>query len=446
MRFLALAAAGLLLAACHSGPAATTAHPPVISSTTAPEAPSPPPRYYAAVAFDQVNQEAVLFGGVAGVFDETLYSDTWTWHASRWQRHDLSVHPTARDLAAMAFDPISRRSIMFGGEPDSGETWAWDGSSWKQLEPRNSPSPRSGVLMAFDPALGRLLLFGGTTGLNTLLYDTWEWDGGNWIKLPIPDATFAGLEGGLGYDPITKRMMLMGLGGGVGNDRKNWFLEPKGWVAQRFSNTAVPFTGFTLSTDSSGRLVLFGGSNSLGGRKGFGATNDTWAWDGSDWILRTVRVAPSARWQPASVVDSTTGDVVLFGGIAQDGYRNLYALDDTWTWDGSAWTQRSPLRATGLVQALFVVAVMTPIQPPADEIFELRLNRPDGTRLVTHLCAHTKLNPCDSEFGYVWTFPPSKTGFATYSVLYGRGAPDFELSGGVVDMLHSRTYYLEYNG
>ena len=35
--------------------------------------------------------------------------------------------------------------------------------------------------------------------------------------------------------------------------------------------------------------------------------------------------------------DAATADVVLFGGFDNQGY-----LGDTWTWDGSAWTEQVP--------------------------------------------------------------------------------------------------------
>jgi len=36
--------------------------------------------------------------------------------------------------------------------------------------------------------------------------------------------------------------------------------------------------------------------------------------------------------------DSTRGQVVLFGGLD----ANSKVLGDTWTWDGTTWTQKSP--------------------------------------------------------------------------------------------------------
>jgi hypothetical protein len=78
-----------------------------------------------------------------------------------------------------------------------------------------------------------------------------------------------------------------------------------------------------------GKLILFGGRN------GTTTHNDTWSWDGTDWT-QVSTTGPSHR---STVLSSNpaTGQLILFGGESGAGYFN-----DTWTWSGSAWTQLSP--------------------------------------------------------------------------------------------------------
>jgi hypothetical protein len=80
-----------------------------------------------------------------------------------------------------------------------------------------------------------------------------------------------------------------------------------------------------------GEVVLFGGTDDddLG---------DTWTWDGTDWTQRTPAHHPSARFGMGMTYDSARSEVVLFGGAVAGG-------DDTWTWDGTDWTQRTPPHA-----------------------------------------------------------------------------------------------------
>lgn len=47
--------------------------------------------------------------------------------------------------------------------------------------------------------------------------------------------------------------------------------------------------------------------------------------------------APGSRDFPAMAYDNATGTVVLFGGL-----QGNTVLGDTWTWDGTSWTQQQP--------------------------------------------------------------------------------------------------------
>jgi hypothetical protein len=56
---------------------------------------------------------------------------------------------------------------------------------------------------------------------------------------------------------------------------------------------------------------------------------------------------PSARMQAAMAYDAATGTVVLFSGDTLHS-----APDDTWTWDGTTWTEQAPATSPpGLVSA-----------------------------------------------------------------------------------------------
>jgi len=80
-----------------------------------------------------------------------------------------------------------------------------------------------------------------------------------------------------------------------------------------------------------GQVVLFGGS-------GAGILGDTWVWDGSNWTEKTPSNNPSPRDAFATVYDSAHSQVVLFGGADSTGN----SLNDTWVWDGTNWTQEFP--------------------------------------------------------------------------------------------------------
>jgi N-acetylneuraminic acid mutarotase len=81
-----------------------------------------------------------------------------------------------------------------------------------------------------------------------------------------------------------------------------------------------------------GEMVLFGGSGN-----GNQDLADTWTYDGSSWTQNTA-TGPAARASHAMASQGTT--VMLFGGSANGGTP----LGDTWAFDGASWTQA---RATG---------------------------------------------------------------------------------------------------
>ncbi len=79
-----------------------------------------------------------------------------------------------------------------------------------------------------------------------------------------------------------------------------------------------------------GQIVLFGGYN-----PNSGFLNDTWVWDGANWIQKSPQTSPPAREGHAMAYDIARGQVVLFGGLD----ANMNPLNDTWLWDGITWTQ-----------------------------------------------------------------------------------------------------------
>ncbi|MER3513473.1 MAG: hypothetical protein C4310_02960, partial [Chloroflexota bacterium] len=70
-----------------------------------------------------------------------------------------------------------------------------------------------------------------------------------------------------------------------------------------------------------------------------GYCSDTWEWNGTTWTQRTPDPTPPPRRRHALTYDMARGAVVLFGGEGASGL-----LNDTWEWDGLAWTQ--PLAQT----------------------------------------------------------------------------------------------------
>ena len=57
------------------------------------------------------------------------------------------------------------------------------------------------------------------------------------------------------------------------------------------------------------------------------------------WERKTPATAPPGRAGTNLVWDDARGQVVMFGGTGSSGVP----LGDTWVWDGSTWTEKTPL-------------------------------------------------------------------------------------------------------
>jgi hypothetical protein len=82
-----------------------------------------------------------------------------------------------------------------------------------------------------------------------------------------------------------------------------------------------------------GRVVMFGGYGS--NARGNGFLDDTWVWDGTAWTQQHPEQSPPARYHAAMA--TLNGRVVLYGGESSGG-----VLGDTWEWDGTSWTEMHP--------------------------------------------------------------------------------------------------------
>ncbi len=110
-----------------------------------------------------------------------------------------------------------------------------------------------------------------------------------------------------------------------------WVWDGTAWDQQSPTTSPTARINAALARTQSGTTngaILFGG---------FDGTNylaDTWTWDGTNWTEQTPATSPPAR--AGATIEYFDGQVVLFGG-----YNGTSYLNDTWTWDGTTWTEQS---------------------------------------------------------------------------------------------------------
>lgn len=112
-----------------------------------------------------------------------------------------------------------------------------------------------------------------------------------------------------------------------------------GWMQMHPKHTPGRRANSAVAYDSTRhRIVLFGGISEWIGSS-FYYEQDTWEWDGQDWIQMHPKTNPSPRAGQMMAYDQKHGVVVLFGGEEKSG---TFMFSDTWIWDGKDWTLMSP--------------------------------------------------------------------------------------------------------
>ena len=295
---------------------------------------SPPPRYQHAMA-SEGNGKVILYGG----FNSTsgILGDTWEWNGTTWTQLSPAHTPGLRDGHAMATESTGKL-IVFGGRNSGGmltDTWEWNGTDWTQ-KATGGPAARYNHSMSDEGGNGSVLLFGGS-GASGALADTWEWNGTSWTQKATsgPSARY---NAGLAYDVSGKVLLFGGLDPNSANLEvgDTWEWSGSAWT-QRSPAMAPPArTRQGMAYDATlARTVMFGGTGVSG------ALNDTYLWDGTNWTLVTASTAnPSTRYGH-SLADEGGGKILLFGGY------NGTLFNDTWRYNGTAWTQLSPATSPG---------------------------------------------------------------------------------------------------
>lgn len=288
---------------------------------------TPPLLQWAALAYDEKRDVVVLSGVQAGTNNNVL----WELDGAQWVDKQVDVAPNITGGAVLAYDSERERVVQYGGDAIIGgdprdDIWEWDGVMWRLRPAPPLPAARQLCAIASDPVRGRVVMFGGQ-GDTIPLDDTWEWDGRTWRQ-------FAGqgpplrVNAAMAYDGSAREVVLFG---GVGAEvyGDTWRFDGTRWL-EAASTGPAPRYGHAMAYDSKReRVWLFGGED---GSQWFA---DIWQWDGTTWTQHTPMNGPSARSHARLAYDTALDRVVMFGGVAADGTK----LTDTWAWDGTAWAE-----------------------------------------------------------------------------------------------------------
>lgn len=253
--------------------------------------------------------------------------------APRWVEQTPPTHPPGRSNGAMASDAARGTTVLFGGFfPYRDDTWTYDGTTWTQRFPATHPPGRGGATIAYDSARQEVVLFGGQTSAG-IVADTWTWDGTTWTQRFPATSPPARSGATMAYDAARQQVVLFG-GNRVLSDTWTW--DGTTWTRQLPAHSPPPRESGAMDYDAvRANTVLFSGT-STGGIPG--AVNDTWTWDGVDWTQRSPTTSPAARFGHRLSFDPAIGKTVMFGGNLFNGPNGF--TNETWLWDGTNWEQQ----------------------------------------------------------------------------------------------------------
>jgi hypothetical protein len=264
-------------------------------------------------AYDILRQRAVLCGGKAwdGMRDTLA---TWEWDGVGWELRDDVTHSFVFDGYALAYDLARGQTVLFGGKAYLGTVLTWfnhtrlfDGTQWRGALPATLPAPREGAAMAYDAIRQRTVMFGGVSSSAGHFGDTWEWDGSAWALRatggPPPRAWHA-----MTYDLARQRVLLHGGSTYTSEFGDSWEWNGTAW--QRLSITGGP--GIRISPSMAydvrrQRVVLHGGYDRTT------VLTDTWEWDGTQWMRLPITV-PRAFVSTRIVYDLARARTLLVQG------------------------------------------------------------------------------------------------------------------------------------
>lgn len=312
------------------------------------------------LAYDTARDRVVLFDGV----------ETWEFDGVSWQRPAAgSANPPQRTEFAMAFDPVRRRTVLFGGYDQNGkprgDTWEWDGSAW--TEQTRASEAFLGTGGVFDTARGHMLsvvggetwelddlswhrhatahippngpmVFDDTRGVVVLFAgELWEFDGTDWshhatAHTPLPGSTTLRMA----YD--SARHLIVALAHGEVIPAETWIYDGVDWA--QTANFPRPNLHESLAFDaSSGKVVAFDGSVSVPPFY-HEDRNGMFEFDGAVWRgVQTVGPVPAPRESAAMAYDVRRRRLVLFGGqfVTNIPVQTTVVFNDLWEFDGVSW-------------------------------------------------------------------------------------------------------------
>jgi hypothetical protein len=239
---------------------------------------SPPGRIDAAAAYDPALQVVLLFGGHGP--PGTDLTDTWAWGGATWRELDKGTIEPPRSDASMVWDAAVNEMVLVAGGPadTATTTWVWNDSRWTRLS-SGLPAAPAAIPLGFDPQAHALIaVIHGLTPASPTPMQTWEWEGAVWHRLTTHLVPQADVVVGVGWDPLSRRLLMFGGGPLAFGFGRMWAWTGTGWLQLPVVKGPLILDGELVSTDTS--LLLVGALRALAAQPG---RIDVWSWNDATW-------------------------------------------------------------------------------------------------------------------------------------------------------------------
>ena len=339
----------------------------------------PSARYYPGSAFDPVRDKWVLYGGTTVSADgktSTNQTDTWEFDGTTWTQRATNGPAIAKPI--LVYDSLKNRVVMMGTDDKNAVfMYIYDSASatWNQEKPTTLPKCVTDAQMVYQTHDNTIVLFGGACTDSDITGDTWEYDGTDWKKVDGASDPDRLASEAMAYDASRQATVIFGGTLAFGNPTGVTHIYTSHvWSAPPDQKTPPPRSLFAFVTNPDDKLIwLYGGQNDsnlnadfwkfqdgqwsrlslTSGPSGCGSSNGVYdsdrkkliivcadssvfEWDGAAWKGFTgLKTTPQGRNWSSAAYDASIKKTVLFGGF---GSANDY-LNETWTWDGAAWTR-----------------------------------------------------------------------------------------------------------
>jgi PKD repeat protein len=305
----------------------------------------PSPRLYPSLSDDPTVGGIFLFGGAANGTTPLYRNDSWIYHGGLWAQTALSgPAPRPRELAGLAWDTGAAEAVLngglglagFAGSPFQTDTWTFQGGTWKEVQSSYAPGARFGEVMAATlDSPTSAVQFGGANGSTTLLNDTWSFSRDTWQEHRAPGAPPGRTFGMFASDPLNGSQVLFG-GSGTNRTVRNdtWIFDASAWTNRTTGVAPSPrYAGVFVYDPGRGADILFGGVNATNV-----TLNDTWSFLAGRWSPLSPASAPPARVFASATYDPVLGGIVVFGGSTNPASLGTGLRNDSWLFANGTWT------------------------------------------------------------------------------------------------------------